>query len=279
MPRKGWTQVEVPHGWTQLIRSVQPKSEKWPRAERKQLAVPARQWVPPKRGRWRQPLPFPRVDPDTSMQEARQRVSQLEAPLAVFGDTRSPEVTMLQESLKLAQRAVQERPVGVQLAQCEQFVVRAQKRLDSLDEERAKLVSELEEGQARLQRLRVGASQKPQEPNATAPAPPPHWAAELQRLQSLVAQMQQERIQLGAQQERIQLGPRQVEEELQDVRWEVDALRHERDSLVAERGGSVVQDTTMVVVGLNSTCSDRMAALIEEGELKRRRMEATRISG
>ena len=32
-----------------------------------------------------------------------------------------------------------------------------------------------------------------------------------------------------------ELGPRQVEEELQDLRWEVDALRHERDSLVAER--------------------------------------------
>ena len=78
--------------------------------------------------------------------------------------------------------------------------------------------------------------------------------------------MQQERIQLGAQQERIQLGPRQVEEELQDLRWEVDALRHERDSLVAERGGSVVQDTTMAVVGVNSTCS-----LIDEGDLKRRR--------
>ena len=35
----------------------------------------------------------------------------------------------------------------------------------------------------------------------------------------------------------------------------------------------------MAVVGLNSICSDRMAALIDEGELKRRRMEATRISG
>ena len=27
MPRKGWTQIEVPHGWTQLIRGVRPKSE------------------------------------------------------------------------------------------------------------------------------------------------------------------------------------------------------------------------------------------------------------
>ena len=156
------------------------------------------------------------------------------------------------------------------LHNAEQFVVQAQKRLDSLDEERAKLVSELEEGKARLQRLRVQVSQKPQEPISAEPAPPPHWAAELQRLQSLVAQMQQERIQLG---------PRQVEEELQDLRWEVDTLKHERDSLVAKRGGSVVQDTTMAVVDVNSACSDRMAVLIDEGELKRRRMEATRSSG
>ena len=40
MPRKGWTQIEVPHGWTQLIRGVRPESEKWPRAERNPPAAP-----------------------------------------------------------------------------------------------------------------------------------------------------------------------------------------------------------------------------------------------
>ena len=75
------------------------------------------------------------------------------------------------------------------------------------------------------------------------------------------------------QEERIQLGPRHLEEELQDHLWEVDALRHERDSLVAERG-AVGSDTTMAVVGVTGPSSDRMAALIEEGEMKRRKMEA-----
>ena len=55
-----------------------------------------------------------------------------------------------------------------------------------------------------------------------------------------------------------------------DFRGEVDALRHERDSLVAERE-SVGSDTTMAVAGPSS---ERMAALIEEGEMKRRKMEA-----
>ena len=142
---------------------------------------------------------------------------------------------MLQESLRSARRAAQVPPLGVQLAQCEQFVTRAQKRLAALDEERVKLVSELEEGQARLQRLRVETAQRPQDANPAAPMPPPDWAAELQRLRSLVTQLQEERIQLG---------PRHLDEELQDLRWEVDALRHERDSLVTGRG-TVGSDPTL----------------------------------
>ena len=127
---------------------------------------------------------------------------------------------MLQESLRSARCAAQVPPLGVQLAQCEQFETRAQKRLAALDEERVKLVSELEEGQARLQRLLVETAQRPQETNPTAPVPPPDWAAELQRLQSFVSQLQEESIQLG---------PRHLEEELQDLRWK-DVLRHERFS-------------------------------------------------
>ena len=51
--RKGWTQVEVPGGWLQLIRGPRPKSEQWPmQSGRSPLAaqVPGK---PPVRGRWR----------------------------------------------------------------------------------------------------------------------------------------------------------------------------------------------------------------------------------
>ena len=56
---------------------------------------------------------------------------------------------MLQEPLRSARHAAQVPPLGCILH------IRAQKRLVALDDERVKLVSELEEGQARLQRLRV----------------------------------------------------------------------------------------------------------------------------
>ena len=55
MPRKGWTQVEVPSGWIQLIRGPRPKSVQWPKVVRMLSAVPAGtpqcQRVP--RGGWR----------------------------------------------------------------------------------------------------------------------------------------------------------------------------------------------------------------------------------
>ena len=117
------------------------------------------------------------VDPDRSASwldtvdqshAARQRVLQLEAAL------KGPVVTMLQESLRSTHRAAQVPPLGVQLAQCEQFVTRAQKRVVASDEERVKLVSELEEGQARLQRLRVETAQRPQEANPATLLP--DWA-------------------------------------------------------------------------------------------------------
>ena len=54
MPRKGWTQVEVPSGWTQLIRGPRPKSVQWPKAVRMSSAVPAGAPQPQRvpRGRW-----------------------------------------------------------------------------------------------------------------------------------------------------------------------------------------------------------------------------------
>ena len=76
MPRKGWMQVEVPSGWTQLIRGPRPKSVQWPKAVRMSSAVPAGapqvQRVP--RGRWRQQEDFARKNPETSLEASRKRV-------------------------------------------------------------------------------------------------------------------------------------------------------------------------------------------------------------
>ena len=82
------------------------------------------------------------------LSSARERVVKLEAALAALGDACGPEVVLLQSSLKSAKRAAQEPALDVQLSQCEQFVARAQKRLAAHDEERVRLVSELQEGES-----------------------------------------------------------------------------------------------------------------------------------
>ena len=51
-------------------------------------------------------------------------------------------------------RAAQVPPFTVQLAQCEQFVARAEKRVTTHDEERIMLVKQLQDGKQRLQKLR-----------------------------------------------------------------------------------------------------------------------------
>ena len=127
MPRKEWTQVEVPVGWTHLIRGPRPKSEQWARAVRNQSAAVGREPQPGvqpcvqrvQRGRWREHGQS-RQNPDVSIDVAKKRVRSLEAALAVLeeeGDTGSPEVRTLQRSLVQAKRAAQELPVGVQLTQ------------------------------------------------------------------------------------------------------------------------------------------------------------------
>ena len=100
--------------------------------------------------------------------------------LRAFGDAKGPEVTVLQESLKVAKRAAQVPPVKVQLAHCEQFVARAEKRLAIHDEERITLVKQLEDGKQRLLKLREEVSQSP----APAPAPgqPTDWGAQVASL-------------------------------------------------------------------------------------------------
>ena len=116
MLRKGWTQVEVPSGWTQLIRGPRPKSVQWPKAVRMSSAVPAGAPQPQRvpRGRWRQQEDHARKNPETPLKAAKKRVRALEAALAVLmesGEPDSPEIKTLQKSLVVAKRAVLELPV------------------------------------------------------------------------------------------------------------------------------------------------------------------------
>ena len=120
--------------------------------------------------------------------------------------------------------------------------------------------SELEKGQARLQRLRVEASQRLQKPSATAPARPPHWVAELQWLQSLVA-LNWVRGKRGLGRDKWKKSSR-----ISNGRSTFSLLPKERKFCHAKHhNGSVGREFNY--------------SLIDEGELVRGRMEATRISG
>ena len=115
--------------------------------------------VAPRGGRWRgartvadsKCATVTMVPPDVAREDARNRVSQLQTAIAAFGNYDGPEVTMLREAMKRAQRAAQEPPISNQIKECEEFIVRAEKRLVLHDQHRTKLVSDLEDGRNRLQ--------------------------------------------------------------------------------------------------------------------------------
>ena len=52
MPRKGWSTMEVPSGWLQVIRGPRPRSVQWPRAS-----------APPRQSNESQPRPQPKQSP------------------------------------------------------------------------------------------------------------------------------------------------------------------------------------------------------------------------
>ena len=179
MPRKKWRAVEAPAGWYEVIRGPRPSSVKWP------MAQPLKQVVP-KGGRWRgaRNATVPSVPPNIAREGARVRVSQLQTAIAAFGGHDCPEVTMLREAMKRAQRAAREPPLqsgrrmrGVHCSSGEAFGLH--------DEQRSKLVSDLEDGRNLLQQLRAVAQAAKRTPTPVSQAPP-YWGAQIWSFQQMV---------------------------------------------------------------------------------------------
>ena len=80
MVRKGWTQMEVPSGWVQILRGPRPKSEQWPKQSKSISKVKGR-------GQQRQSSVSPRHDPDSVMSNARSRIAKLEAAMVAVGES------------------------------------------------------------------------------------------------------------------------------------------------------------------------------------------------
>ena len=151
MPR-GWSRA--PDGWCQRsLRSPRPPSEVWPRVQQSRRPWPPQ--LPP-RGKGldkvrspeaalgalgsgdvaakteveaalqraredqkaaAQPYRQARWTPDAALEHARSKVKRFEEALKTMGDVQGPEVEFLQDALKRARPAAQERPLASQMCE------------------------------------------------------------------------------------------------------------------------------------------------------------------
>ena len=151
--------MELPSGWVQVLRGPRPPSVKWPSAS--QHSANAVISKPKQVGRWRQPGPQSSetvrergLDPDKALLEARRRVASLEAAVQAMGDFQGPEMDVLQSALAKAKSAARTRPLKEQIAQNDAFIQRSQKRIASLDRERATEQELLDQALVRQERLK-----------------------------------------------------------------------------------------------------------------------------
>ena len=96
MVRRGWSQVEVPNGWVQLIRGPRPKSVQWPRATKEgkpKQVIPQRQL--------KTPTASSRPSPEEVAEQAKKRVGQLLVATHALDPT-DPARPALEEALKKA---------------------------------------------------------------------------------------------------------------------------------------------------------------------------------
>ena len=167
MPRRGWSTMEVPDGWLQLIRGPRPKSERWPRRtpQTHQKPAPAVRQPGVQGGKGpRVPAklamdPAQRVSPDTARAAAQEKARKLEKALEVMSDVEGPVVDALRAKSKKVQSAAVVPALDVHMEQCESFISKSQRWLAELDKQRVAEEELLTEARARLERLRLEAEQ------------------------------------------------------------------------------------------------------------------------
>ena len=123
MPRKGWSTLEVPDGWLQVICGPRPPAVRWPKAlhgrgqdrprssNKKDANKGSSQ---PPQG----PVPEVRRGPPQVSPAAQERVVRLQTAVDALGDDNSPKAKMLRDALKKAQQEATMTLVGVRLDAC-----------------------------------------------------------------------------------------------------------------------------------------------------------------
>ena len=116
MVRKGWTKVDVPDGWVQIIRGPRPRSVQWPNAGRQEV---------PKRSQSAVSKPQEKVSKQLGVKGKPEELNfgRIEATLKVLGQEHSDDRSCLEEVLKKAKmevvsesRNVSSRPPDVSVA-------------------------------------------------------------------------------------------------------------------------------------------------------------------
>ena len=87
------------------------------------------------------------ISPDVAIEEAKLKVNRLEKALEAMVGSSGAEVDCLQRALAKAREAARERPLEVQIKECQEFTSWAEHRVAKLEED------VLAEGRARLSRL------------------------------------------------------------------------------------------------------------------------------
>ena len=156
MVRKGWTKMDVPDGWVQIIRGPRPRSVQWPSVGRQE--VPMRSQPSISKPREKAPKqPTPKGHPTES------KIGRIEAALKVLGQQHSDARPCLEDVLKKAKaegvsRDVSSRPPDVSVAEANAKVVRLEGSLAAL---RPHDVEERRVHEEALSKVRVRATVAP----------------------------------------------------------------------------------------------------------------------
>ena len=190
VPRKGWISSPTPSGWHEVIREPRLKAEEWPRHQRQSgwkqgwaaVSEPSRPRV---QRRWqRQCSPTePRRSEGSGTKSGRnvaERVGCI-GRIRVSGSS-------VQAALQEAERAAKERPLAVQVEECQAFITRSQNRLARLEEQRAREQQELDAAMGRMAKFQEEMAKSiPVAPTAQGPTQQvkiPELVSEVERLRS-----------------------------------------------------------------------------------------------
>ena len=218
MGRKGWTTMDVPSGWVQVIHGPKPPSQRWPQVQgSRQLGADSQNRGPgaqqrrtlsggAKRGSTPRPPQSPaiireRKTPEQVRSDASTKVSRLQAALSSLGDGDVEEKRALELALVKAQKQSEELPVARQIEITKEFIARAKKRILVADEkirlaqvalqdardEKEYDVREVPLAEARLERLLKEVVPVRQTPPVSTVS---DLEAEVHRLRTQPAQMQ-----------------------------------------------------------------------------------------